>query len=303
MIWKPIPESVLLIIQFPHDFVIPFPLHHSHFCNTSFSTYWNPSPPPLTSHSLSHLRILFGAAQHLQRIPHPTAGRTPGAGKFGCRCEIPALSVQSSLDSHGGGCTFAPFIAVSSHPCGVLSPPKAGKSRTLIREMLGGAGMWLLRWMSPGSAGRGAGGVQISMCRSSVWSLGTPRTQTRGGRQGGWRWITTGYQTSRSHQTFFHYIFARVFFADATRSRSVISCGVSSRTTGNLLKRANFLLFLCNKHMSLAFPSARALLTPRQWLECGSSDYGLILPTLYSYIKFDSPCSVLPIQKSWEAMS
>lgn len=83
MIWKPIPESVLLIIQFPHDFIIPFPLHHSHFCNTSFGTYWNLSPPPLMSHSLSHLRILLRAAQHLQSIPHPTAGWTPGAGKFG----------------------------------------------------------------------------------------------------------------------------------------------------------------------------------------------------------------------------
>lgn len=215
-------------MQFFHCFVTAFPLHHPHFCNTSFSTYWNQSPPQPASRSLSQLTILFRATQYLQSALCLTAGQTDSLSKFGCPHKTPDLSVQRR-DKH----PRLYLSGISCHPhAGCYSPPKkAVKSRTLIREMLR-AGMRPPRWMSPGSTGRGAGVVRTSTWGSSVWSLGAPRTQresaqARRSRHGGWRWIATGYKMSHSHLTCFCCVFTHVFFSDATRTRSAISCSVN----------------------------------------------------------------------------
>ena len=109
---------------------MPFPLYHPHLCNTSFSTYWNRSPPQLASRSLSQLTILFRATQHLQNAPGLTVGRTAGVGKFGCPQEIPDLSVRSR-DEHPGFTREVVLLhhlsGVSCHPCRVLLLPKSSK--------------------------------------------------------------------------------------------------------------------------------------------------------------------------------
>jgi len=118
-------SSKIIILQFLHYFIISFPLYHPHFCNTSFSTDWNWSPPQPASPSESARGV--------------TQSITPLRANLGAM-KIPDLAVRNR-DEHpeltlGGGwtlapseCHFSPSLSYPLPPSSKIRDPHRGDAR------------------------------------------------------------------------------------------------------------------------------------------------------------------------------
>lgn len=132
MISKPIPESVLNIIQFFHYNSI-FPLLHYII---------SPLPPPLLQRFIQHLLelvpsttsiSLFESAHVIIQLSvSKVVGRRAGGGKFRCPHEIPDPSVQRR-DKHPGFTqrfVLSHYLSdISCHSCHATPPQKAIKHK------------------------------------------------------------------------------------------------------------------------------------------------------------------------------